>query len=215
VSKIDRDNKKHSTSNGHSPHRPINPTGEGDWLFDGERPDAWHNSEADAARLRWTKKQLLKSPREPVEIDERPTSPFTLGDDPDEPNEPDPEQAVSPSDRRLPSDAVDLVKEDPQVVEEAQTRSRLSGEPQSRAPVHVYHHDPEYVSGEDDEVEEVYETAFPEERRTSESVDQGGAPGGDPIEQLEIIKEQVSAQTPSVDKQRGHTSPFDENNPWA
>lgn len=116
--------KKHVTSNGGA-RRPSNPSCEGAWLFDGEneRPDVWTKGHDGDERLRWTKKQILKSPPEQEEPDDRPASPFTLGDDLEDVDD-IPKVSVSPSNRQLPSDAVDLVREDPEVVEEARLKAR-------------------------------------------------------------------------------------------
>ncbi|KAE8540818.1 hypothetical protein D1P53_003182 [Cryptococcus gattii VGV] len=51
----------------------------------------------------------------------------------------DSDKSVRPSTtKRLPPDAVDLVKEDHEAVEAARERERRRGEPQTNAPVHVY-----------------------------------------------------------------------------
>ncbi len=206
--------KKHVTSIGGA-RRPSDPSGEGAWLFDGEneRPDVWTNGHDGEERLRWTKKQIRKSPPEQEEPDDRPASPFTLGDDLEDVDDPDPEVSVSPSNRQLPSDAVDLVREDPEVVEEARLKARRSGEPQTRAPVHVLHHDPDYIDGVEEMVEEIYDSAQTEDS-VSENVSKVEAPCGDPVAQLERIEERVTAATPSVHDRKGLTSPFDEDNPW-
>ncbi|WVQ83622.1 hypothetical protein IAT38_005763 [Cryptococcus sp. DSM 104549] len=128
------------TPNGHT----ANPSGEGSWLYDGEneRPDAWNsnasNGDTDAGRLRWTKKQLHKqrSPQQTSEP-ELAASPFSIGDD--DADEGDVDEPVEPArTNRLPSDAVDLVKEDHAAVEAARERERRRGEPQTKAPAHVY-----------------------------------------------------------------------------
>lgn len=127
-----------------------------------------------------------------------------------------PDEQVSPSNRQLPSDAVDLVTEDHQVVEEAQLKARQRGEPQTRAPVHVLYHDPEYIDDDETEVEEVYDADYKEDRQTSDVVREE-VPGGDPVAQLESIEERVTAETPGLNGHRpGLKSPFDEDqNPWA
>ncbi|WWC60264.1 uncharacterized protein I303_102831 [Kwoniella dejecticola CBS 10117] len=164
--KVTHVERKARTPNGH----PTNPTGEGDWLYDGdnERPDVWHhpdNAKAEGAgaggaeqQLRWTKKQLHKalpssSPSKNTRPDSsrNPTgagtdigikSPFSIGDDEEEEEEEDPDtdEPVSPasSNKPLPSDAVDLVKDDTDAVERARERELRKGEPQSKAPTHVY-----------------------------------------------------------------------------
>ncbi|KIR40176.1 hypothetical protein I313_04097 [Cryptococcus deuterogattii Ram5] len=92
------------------------------------------------------------------------SSPFSIGDDDDDddeehvknrngqgiksvsPGHPDDYHQNSDSDKsvrpstikRLPPDAVDLVKEDQEAVETARERERRRGEPQTNAPVHVY-----------------------------------------------------------------------------
>ncbi|WVN85707.1 uncharacterized protein L203_100857 [Cryptococcus depauperatus CBS 7841] len=112
-------------------------------VYDGEneRSEEWSNPSHDSPstltdqRLHWTKKQLHKkiSPS-PLPSPFVPTSPFEIGDDGKEGDVDGPEQQT----KKLPSDAVDLVKEDHAAVEIARERERRRGEPQTKAPAHVY-----------------------------------------------------------------------------
>lgn len=166
------------------------------WLYDGdaEGPDAWRAGHGETdAQLRWTKKQLHKSSSSELgsngkkrtkskskpkkEQEEAPKSPFTLGDD--DPAEDDPVKAASKG-KALPSDAVDLVTEDPKAVEDARLRSRSRGEPQTKAPAHVYRHNSNVISEMAGETEEVYDEQGQVgggERRTSEDVGMRDATG--------------------------------------
>ena len=199
-------------SNGHAP-RQRNPSGEGDWLVDerDERRGAHENGHQRDSKD--------TSPSDQAEEDDRMTKPFMLGEDLDDHDDPDPDpdESVSPSVRPLPSDAIDLVKEDPEAVEKDQVQAQRRGEPSFRQPVHVYLHDPKYVNGHGEQVEEVYSSALPQEQRLLETSTQRGVPGGDPIAQLERIEERVTGTTPAVDKcRRGMTNrDDDEDNPWA
>ena len=151
------------------------------------------------------------------EADDRPVSPFTVGEAVDEDDEPDDtgyEQPLAPGAKALPSDAVDLVKEDMKVVEEAQVQARRSGEPHHKAPAHVFHHNLDYLDDEDEQIEEVYQTALPEDRRTSDAVTTEDIPGGDPVEQIERLEKRITTDTPSFDRHDA-SSPFGEANPWA
>ncbi|WWC68674.1 uncharacterized protein I206_102607 [Kwoniella pini CBS 10737] len=147
VTQVDR---KSRTPNGH----PTNPSGEGDWLYDGdnERPDVWHhpnNAQAEGGgdqgqQLRWAKKQLHKVvPSKQLRQEDNQSngnkSPFSIGEE-EEDDDPDTDIPVSPasSSKPLPSDAVDLVKDDKEAVERARERELRKGEPQSKAPTHVY-----------------------------------------------------------------------------
>ena len=202
-------------SNGHAP-RQRNPSGEGDWLVDeaDERPDAIPNGHI-AATL--TKHSAGSSPSRQEEEDDRAAAPFILGEDPEDYDDPDPDESVSPSARTLPSDAIDLVKEDPEAVERDQVQAQRRGEPGSRVPAHVYLHDRKYVNGNDERVEEVYSNALPQEQRRPEMSTQRGVPGGDPVAQLERIEERVTGSTPAVDKYKRSMNDRDddEDNPWA
>lgn len=192
--------------------------GDGGYDGDAERPDAWKSSlNGEAGQMRWTNKSKQSNgnlaPPKPPSAPRRNSSksPFALGDDDEE--EEIPSGAVSPSNRPLPSDAVDLVTEDSEKVEEARVRGRTRGEPQKTAPSHVYiHHDPESNSAE--EVEEVHEssTDVAGMPQTSEEMDDEDVPGAELIQRLETVEEVSHADRtlfPSV------STPYDEDNPWA
>jgi len=187
-----------------------------EWAYDGdaERSDAWKssvNGKADGP-MKWTRKPeqsnghrsptKLAPPDPPSRRSSKNKSPFALGDDDDD--ESIPSGAVSPSNRPLPSDARDLVVEDDELVEEARTRGRIRGEPQTHAPVHVYvHQDPETSSPQ--EVEEVYEeSGIPGQKRVSENLDEDEMPGAEIVQRLEEISERSQV-----------TTPFEDENPWA
>ncbi|WWC87838.1 uncharacterized protein L201_002732 [Kwoniella dendrophila CBS 6074] len=150
--KATKADRKRRTSNGHT----TNSHGEGEWLYDGdnERPDAWRHIqdnivEAGQEQLRWTKKQIHKalphkhkagvSGKDQHIDDNNKASPFSLGGDESD-GDPDTDEEVSPasSSKPLPSDAVDLVKDDQEAVEKAREREIRRGEPQTKAPTHVY-----------------------------------------------------------------------------
>ncbi|OWZ63867.1 hypothetical protein AYX14_06623 [Cryptococcus neoformans] len=64
---------------------------------------------------------------------------FNHPDDSHHSSDSDSDKSVKPSTtKKLPPDAVDLVKEDYKAVEAARERERRRGEPQTNAPVHVY-----------------------------------------------------------------------------
>lgn len=67
-------------------------------------------------------------------------SPFKLGDSDDDepPTQPKEDGPVEASDRPLPSDAVDLIVDDREAVDDAQVHERLSGEPNAHPIDHVY-----------------------------------------------------------------------------
>lgn len=188
-----------------------------EWAYDGdaERSDAWKssvNGKAEA-RMKWTKKPAqanghksptkLRPPDPPSRRSSKNRSPFAIGDDEEE-EECHHSGAVTPSSRPLPSDARDLVVEDDDLVEEARTRGRVRGEPQTHAPVHVFvHHDP--GSDSPQEVEEVYEESeIPGNRRVSETLGEEEMPGSEIVQRLERISERSQA-----------TTPYEDDNPWA
>lgn len=161
--------------------------------------------------MRWIKsKQPPKKPTPP----RRPSpprrnsskAPFAIGDD-----ESDHSGSATPAKRPLPPDAVDLVTEDLDQVEEARVRGRMRGEPQKTAPAHVYvHHDPD--SHKTKEVEEVHDGAedVTSRRRDSESLAKEDVPGAELIQKLETVREVSHAGRTYVPS----TTPYDEN-PWA
>jgi hypothetical protein len=178
--------------------RRPNPTGEGDWLYEGdEEPDEPESEDGQLVSiLGWTKKQLDRAV--PSTGLEDPKSPFELGGDEDHSDLRN--GTASP----LPPDAVDLVVEDPKAVDDARTRARQRGEPQTQAPAHVYrHHDQDSAKGKTGQVDKVYSPALPGQATVSAEVE---APGGDPVEQIERIEERVAGTRKGYD---------DEENPWA
>ncbi|WWD16558.1 hypothetical protein CI109_100985 [Kwoniella shandongensis] len=208
-----------STPNGH----PINPSGEGAWLYDGEaeRP-VGHG--VLGTQLRWTKQQLhkvisshdQKADNETLNGDGNVngTSPFSIGGDEEDDNDskseasdPDPEEPVAAADvdKPLPSDAVDLVTEDVEAAEAARTRERRKGEPQTKAPAHVYRktlidNDDNTSGGRVSELEKVYGKS-PEDKR-------GGVDDDDEV--IDGIERSVAVEPPRHAMSEG----MDEN-PWA
>lgn len=114
----------------------------------------------------------------------------------------------------MPSDAVDLVVEDNQALEEAQARERRRGEPQTKAPTHIYrHNNPAAPGAPEVEVEEVYSPdIIDSERRRSDAVPEGEEPNVEPDEMLERLEEAAEGKTPW---QTGPARYDDERNPWA
>lgn len=114
----------------------------------------------------------------------------------------------------LPADAVDLVVEDDQALAEAQARERRRGEPQTKAPTHIYrHNNPVTTESPGVEVEEVYSPdMIDNERRRSDAVPEGEEPNVEPDEMLERIEEAAGGKTPW---QTGPARYDDEQNPWA
>ncbi|KAK8861533.1 hypothetical protein IAR55_002355 [Kwoniella newhampshirensis] len=211
-----------STPNGHL----INPSGEGAWLYDGEQERPVENGIL-GEQLRWTRRQLHKVI--PVNLSTSPTqppdpandaSPFALGgddedDDDDISSDPDPDEPVTTANgyKPLPSDAVDLVTEDLDAVEAARTRERRKGEPQTKAPAHVYRKTVVATDGDTavpvadgrlKEVEKVY-------GRSPEDRDLRG--NGEEVEHGEVVEEierSVAIEPPKHAMSEG----MDEN-PWA
>ncbi|ADV25362.1 conserved hypothetical protein [Cryptococcus gattii WM276] len=173
-------------------------------------------------------------------------SPFSIGDDDDDddddeehvknrnsqgnksvfPSHPDDYHRNSDSDKsvrpsttkRLPPDAVDLVKEDQEAVEAARERERRRGEPQTNAPVHVYrktivHEIPETDSnasamkrrglgGKMEEIQEVY--AHDPHVMTEDEIQTGVKEVVDHVETSVIIDPPKHAMSQDL-----------EDNPWA
>lgn len=174
------------------------------------------------------------------------SSPFSIGDDDDDddddeehvknrngqgnksvsPSHPDDYHRNSDSDKsvrpstikRLPPDAVDLVKEDQEAVEAARERERRRGEPQTNAPVHVYrktivHEIPETDSdasamkrrglgGKMEEIQEVY--AHDPHVMTEDEIQTGVKEVVDHVETSVIIDPPKHAMSQGL-----------EDNPWA
>lgn len=196
-----------------------------------------------SAQIKWTKTNISKNLKPPSithrwsnpDASSKPSPFFSLGEDEDgEDDQHDDSKthsrngALTPTGRPLPPDARDLVVDDPQAVDEAKARERRRGEPQTKAPTHVYVHQTqnnapsspsevgEVGEGNDEEregvdIEEVYSPGATDGTKLSDNIKQGEMPGGDPIKQLERIEERVTRPTPPA-----HLGNFaDENNPWA
>ncbi|WVW80095.1 hypothetical protein I302_102068 [Kwoniella bestiolae CBS 10118] len=218
VTQVDRPSH---TPNGHS----TNPSGEGDWLYDGdnERPDVWHHPSNGAHeggkggnQLRWTKKQLHKikdisDSLKPSNHNHEGTgkSPFSLGDESDS-SSIDTDESVSPasSSKPLPSDAVDLVKDDQNAVEKAREREIRRGEPQTKAPTHVYRKtlresDEQKGEGRIEGVEKVYTSH-------GDSTSGQKEESGNDSEVVERVETSIAISPPK------HAMSLDmEDNPWA
>ena len=117
-----------------------NPTGEGEWLVSpsetARRPQST-KTRHDKSRLP-NGKQGSTSPS-------RSRSPFSLGSTYDEEESDDDTTGGNGGKKKdkgrvLPPDARDLVVEDQEAVEDARARERRKGEPQTKAPAHVYVH---------------------------------------------------------------------------
>lgn len=201
-------------SNGHANTVPE----DGEWAYDGdaERPDAWHSdANGHGDQMRWSKKPKSQQnpkrpspPSAPRRTSSKGKSPFALGEDDEESI---PSGSVSPSSRPLPSDAIDLVVDDPDKVEEARIRGRQRGEPQKQAPAHVYiHKDPE--TGSRESVEEVYQDSGDVTGQVpiSESMEKDEMPAAELVMRLERVDERgVGDDVTPV------RTPYEVDNPWA
>lgn len=114
----------------------------------------------------------------------------------------------------LPPDAVDLVVEDQSALEEAQTRERRRGEPQTKAPTHIYrHNNPAHPDSPGVEIEEVYSADMVDgDKIRSDAVPDGEQPNVNPEEMLRRIEETAGGKTPW---QTGPARYEDEHNPWS
>jgi hypothetical protein len=128
------------------------------------------------------------------------------------------DEPISPakSDKPLPRDAVDLVIEDPEAREEARAYERRKGEPQTKAPAHVYRAQRQASDMRVPAVQEVYTPDAPEERMRSEALPTDAVPVVDPTDAVEIEETAVTGPAP-VPEQNGlrgiHL--YDHDNPWA
>ena len=120
----------------------------------------------------------------------------------------------TPAKSPLPPDAVDLVVEDQEALEEAQARERRRGEPQTKAPTHIYrHNNPAHPDSPGVEIEEVYTADMVDgDRMRSDAVPEGEEPNVDPDEMLERIEHAIEGNTPW---QTGPARYDDEQNPWS
>jgi hypothetical protein len=117
-----------------------------------------NNPQEEQQQLRWTKRTGAKSPlanaiSPPVLspsgvvptgrhghhiLPSDPPNPFEIGTADDEASDPSESSPVRVTDRALPSDAVDLMVEDPKAVREIIQNEIKRGEPATHAPKHVY-----------------------------------------------------------------------------
>lgn len=113
-----------------------------DWLYDGdnEDPQAWRPEDDDGNHLRVTRRGDRSRGPSPVSRHHHltpPRSPFELGEA-DNFSDPEEDEVVKGSDRPLPSDAVDLIVDDQEAVQEAQKHERQKGDPNAHMINHVY-----------------------------------------------------------------------------
>ncbi|ORX33656.1 organic solute transporter Ostalpha-domain-containing protein [Kockovaella imperatae] len=202
--------------------RGRNPTGEGDWLVPAQQVD---QKTSKKSRL-----DKLKPPMRRSQSNKSKNSAFAVGEDSDD-EPPDTKSQI----KRLPSDARDLVVEDPEAVEEARARERRRGEPQTKAPAHIYvhRHSPELQrvpsprksldkpNGKSDpkesdpvDIEEVYSPPLPDEQPVSESVGEN-KPIADEMERIEQMKRAIMPTPPASRQTTMRTNFYDEDNPWA
>lgn len=153
----------------------------------------------------------------------RPASPFVVGDEEDSHSDFEANEPVSPArnDKPLPRDAVDLVVEDERARQMAEAYERRKGEPQTKAPAHIYRSNRQTSDMRVPKVQEVYTPEIGEEKKRSET-QPDAAPFVDPVEEIERIEEAVTATTPGVTSERGGQSrpnqlyhAGDDENPWA
>ena len=122
-----------STASSRAPSH--NPTGEGEWLIEGNDDRRANGDPSSAASKKVKSKQPKISSLRPSLPKRRSSrkSPFALGHE-------DSSEDDDPPAPRLPSDARDIVVEDAEAVDKARARERRSGEPQSHIPSRVYVH---------------------------------------------------------------------------
>lgn len=178
--------------------------------------DPEHGDGSESSQMRWTKRQVRKGKHLIKTHLELPDSVMSGGDT--SPEGQSRSRAGSaprtPLKSPLPPDAVDLVVEDQNALEEAQARERRRGEPQTNAPTHIYrHNNPANPGTPGVEVEEVYSADMVDgNRRRSDTVPDGEEPNVDPDEMLERIEEATEGKTPW---QTGPARYEDEHNPWS
>jgi len=178
--------------------------------------------------MRWTKKQIRKGKqavKTHLDIPQSASSAFSLGDNEDEESgskSKSRSRAGSRSKSPLPPDARDLVIEDTSAVEEARMKERRKGEPQTKAPVHIYRHN-NPGSPNDGELEEVYapdeaDASGDKNGKRSDFVPEGEEPIVDPEEVLERIEAAPEGDTPwnkGGEGGGGKGGYGDEVNPWS
>jgi hypothetical protein len=170
--------------------------------------------------MRWTKKQIRKGKQAMKHLELPSNSPFSLGDDEDDNDSKGQGRSRASSAPRtptkapLPPDAVDLVVEDSEAVEEARMKERRKGEPQTKAPRHIYRHN-NPGSPHDGQLEEVYASDHDEGvQKRSDFLAEDDEPNVLPDEVLERIEGAPEGHTPWQSKQsrEGYS---DEHNPWS
>ncbi|ODO09217.1 hypothetical protein I350_02817 [Cryptococcus amylolentus CBS 6273] len=154
-----------------------------------------------------------KRSKSPLPSPLSPSSPFSIGEDEDDNGDDEGSQgdvdepAKRPGKKRkkvLPPDAVDLVKDDQEAVEAARERERRRGEPQTKAPKHVYRRtigEADDERGWVEEVQRVYAHA-------------PGEHGADP-EPEEVVDEVETSVIVDPPKHTMTLDGIDDDNPWA
>lgn len=197
---------------------------ESSWQYDGdtERPSASGSKDQkdQSSQMRWTKKQIRKGKQAVNTHLDLPPS-LALGDA--EGSRSRSRSRASSASKQpntnkspLPPDAVDLVIEDSQAIEEARMKERRKGEPQTKAPVHIYRHN-NPGSPHDGELEEVYENdGFDGVQKRSDFLKEEDEPNVMPDEVLENIEAAPEGRTPWQNQQNGGGDGYkDEHNPWS
>lgn len=176
-----------------------------DWLYDGdiEQSGGWRPDDPNGNHLRVTRhfgsgRNSPASRRQPT-----PTrSPFAIGGD-DDSSSSDSEGIPEIATGSLPSDAVDLVVDDRQAVEEAQKYERQKGDPNAHNIQHVYVRGDERHNGQ-----HTVESKPGQTIHTTEEERHAAVHAGRQIEEADVVKEVspplVLASLQDVD-----------GNPWA
>jgi hypothetical protein len=197
-----------------------NDNDESSWQYDGdnERPAPSDTNEPNGenSQMRWTKKQIRKGKQAVKTHLELPPS---LGGDGDKsPGSRSRASSASrtPNKSPLPPDAVDLVIEDSSAIEEARMKERRKGEPQTKAPVHIYRHN-HPGSPTDGVLEEVYENdGYSGVQKRSDFLTEEEEPVVMPDEVLEHIEAAPEGDTPWQKAKGGGSNGYkDEHNPWS
>ena len=195
---------------------------ESSWQYDGdsERQAPETDKNGQNSQMRWTKKQIRKGKQAMnTHLDLPPQSAFAIGDDEDDKSKSRPRSRASSAPRTpLPSDAVDLVVEDSEAIEEARMKERRKGEPQTKAPVHIYRHN-NPGSPRDGKLEEVYEDdGYDGVQKRSDFLKEEEEPNVLPDEVLENIEAAPEGDTPwqsQTGQGGGRNGYSDEHNPWS
>ena len=118
--------------------------------------------------------------------------------------------------------------EDHAGVARSQSKERRKGEPQAKAPTHVFRHNPPPDDVAPTIVERVFAPETEAARTTSEALDETQLPTGDPVDTIEEIEERM-LETPGLGPDAGASqqpasrrlaswgrrNPFEDDNPWA